>query len=76
MRVDVSLKERVLVLVDGQPEKYLRPGRYRLWIAPWRKVEVKRLDTDALVADLRPESWRWCRPRICGCCRSARTSAR
>src|SRR5882672_8618078 len=24
-------------------------------VAPWRKVEVKRLDTDALVADLRAE---------------------
>src|SRR5262249_17817819 len=55
MRVDVSLKERVIVLVDGKPEKYLASGRHRLWIAPWRKVEVKRLDTDAQVADLRPE---------------------
>ena len=50
MRVDVSLKERVLVLIDGKPRKYLGPGRYRMLVAPWRKVEVKRLDTDALVA--------------------------
>ena len=55
MKVDVSLNERVLVYVDGQPRQYLVPGRYRLWIAPWRKVEVKRLDTDKLVADLRAE---------------------
>ena len=55
MRVDVSLNERKLVLVNGQPQKYLGPGRHRMLIAPWRKVEVKRLDTDALVADLRPE---------------------
>jgi hypothetical protein len=33
MRVDVSLKERVLVLVDGKPQKYLGSGRCRLWIA-------------------------------------------
>jgi len=55
MRVDVSMKERVLVLIDGKPQKYLGPGRYRMLVAPWRKVEVKRLDTDALVADLRAE---------------------
>jgi regulator of protease activity HflC (stomatin/prohibitin superfamily) len=55
MRVDVSLNERMLVLVNGQPEKYLGPGRHVMLIAPWRKVEVKRLNTDALVADLRPE---------------------
>ena len=55
MRVDVSLNERVLVLVNGEPEAWLGPGRHWLWIAPWRKVELKRLDTDALVADLRPE---------------------
>src|SRR5262249_9208632 len=29
--------------------------RYWLPVAPWRKLEVKRLDTDALVADLRAE---------------------
>jgi len=55
MRVDVSLRERVLVLIDGKPRKYLGPGRWRMLVAPWRKVEVKRLDTDALVADLRAE---------------------
>ena len=55
MRVDVSLKERVLAVIDGKPQKYLGPGRYRMVVAPWRKVEVKRLDTDALVADLRAE---------------------
>ena len=55
MRVDVKLNERVLVLIDGKPARYLGPGRHRMLIAPWRKVEVKRLDTDTLVADLRPE---------------------
>jgi regulator of protease activity HflC (stomatin/prohibitin superfamily) len=55
MRVDVSLNERMLVLVNGRPEKYLGPGRHRMVIAPWRKVELKLLNTDALVANLRPE---------------------
>ena len=55
MRVDVSLNERVLVLIDGEPQKYLGPGRYRMLVAPWRKAEVKRVNTDALVADLRAE---------------------
>lgn len=55
MRVDVKLNERALVYLDGKPQKYLGPGRYRTLVAPWRKVEVKRLDTDALVADLRAE---------------------
>ena len=50
MRIDVCLWERVLVLIDGKPQKYLGPGRYRMLVAPWRKVEVKRLDTDAMVA--------------------------
>jgi len=43
------------VLVDGQPRKYLGPGRHRMLVAPWSKVEVKRLNTDLLTADLRPE---------------------
>ena len=55
MRVDVSLNERVLVLIDGKPQKYLGPGRYRMLVAPWRKAEVKRVNTDALVAYLRAE---------------------
>ena len=46
MRVDVSMKERVLVLIDGKPQKYLGPGRYRMLVAPWRKVEVKPLRKD------------------------------
>jgi len=63
MRVDVSMKERVLVLIDGKPQKYLGPGRYRMLIVPWRKVEVKRLDTDALVATCARRSWPWFRRR-------------
>jgi regulator of protease activity HflC (stomatin/prohibitin superfamily) len=55
MRVDVALNERVLVLVDQRPVHYLGPGRHRLWVAPWRAVEVRRMDTERLVAELRPE---------------------
>jgi regulator of protease activity HflC (stomatin/prohibitin superfamily) len=51
----VSLKERVLVYVDEKPERYLGPGRHRVWVAPWHDVECVRLDTDGLIANLRVE---------------------
>ena len=56
MRVDVSLRERVLVLVDGKPLRYLGPGRHRLWVSPLAKVDVERFNTDELVAELRAEA--------------------
>jgi len=52
MRVNVSQKERAIVLVDGKPEMYLYPGRYRLWVAPWRDVELKCFTFGALPARL------------------------
>ncbi len=55
MLIVVSLNERALLYVDGKPVRYLGPGRSRVWLAPWSKVAVKRLDTEALVATLRPE---------------------
>jgi regulator of protease activity HflC (stomatin/prohibitin superfamily) len=55
MRVDVQLNERVLVMKNGKPEQYLGPGRHPIYAAPWNKLELKRLNTDALIADLRPE---------------------
>jgi regulator of protease activity HflC (stomatin/prohibitin superfamily) len=54
MRVMVGLAERAVVLVDGRPVRYLQPGRARVTVAPWRLVEVRRLNTDALLAELRP----------------------
>jgi regulator of protease activity HflC (stomatin/prohibitin superfamily) len=56
MRIDVSLKERVLVYVNGTPERYLGPGRHRVRV-PFRSQEqLERLDSDALMADLRAEA--------------------
>ena len=55
MRIDVALNERALVLVDQLPVRYLGPGRHRVAAAPWRAVEVRRYDTERLLAELRPE---------------------
>ena len=55
MRIDVNLTERALVLVDQLPVRYLGPGRHRVSAAPWRALEVRRYDTDRLLAELRPE---------------------
>ena len=51
MRLDVSMRERVLVVVDGKPKQYLGPGRHRVWVSPLAKVLIERVDTDQLVAD-------------------------
>jgi SPFH domain / Band 7 family len=55
MRVEVGLNERVLVMEDRKPVRYLGPGVHRGVGLTLRKVELKRLDTDALTADLRAE---------------------
>ena len=55
MRINVNLNERALVLVDQLPVRYLGPGRHRIWVAPWRQVEVRTHDTERLLAELRPE---------------------
>ncbi len=54
MRIQVSLSERVIVHINRRPERYLGPGVHTVW-APFSEVEVQRLSTDALAADLRPE---------------------
>ena len=56
MRIDVSLNERVLVHVDRTPERYLGPGRHRVRVPFWSDAKVERLDSDALMADLRAEA--------------------
>jgi regulator of protease activity HflC (stomatin/prohibitin superfamily) len=56
MRIDVSLKERVLVYVNSKPARYLGPGRHRVRVAFWSDVYVERLDSDALMGDLRAEA--------------------
>jgi regulator of protease activity HflC (stomatin/prohibitin superfamily) len=55
MQIDVALNERVLVSIDGTPARYLGPGRHNVLVAPWKLLTQKRLNTDALTADLRAE---------------------
>jgi regulator of protease activity HflC (stomatin/prohibitin superfamily) len=55
MRIDISLKERGLVYVDGKPAQYLGPGRHRVRVPLWSETEVDRLDSDVLMAELRAE---------------------
>lgn len=54
MRIDVALNERVLVHEDGRPVAYLGPGRHRRY-AFLAKLELVRVNTDVLLANLRPE---------------------
>ena len=58
MRITVALNERALVLVDQLPVRYLGPGRHRISTAPWRELEVRRYDTERLLAELPPGSGR------------------
>lgn len=51
MKIDVMVTERVFVVVDGVPVKYLAPGRHRVW--EWFKtVTIERVATTPLLAEL------------------------
>lgn len=54
MLIHVALNERVFLHVDGRPERYLAPGRHRIFRL-FSKLEVERVNTDLILADLRPE---------------------
>lgn len=54
MLIHVSLNERVFVHVNDRPVRYLAPGRHRIF-RPFSKVELVRVNTDLIVADLRAE---------------------
>lgn len=51
MKIDVTERERVFVLVNGRPTEYLGPGRYRRYSLT-RKLSVLRVDITRLAADL------------------------
>src|SRR5688572_12171600 len=51
MLIDVPLRERVLVHINGRPERYLAPGRHRLFGA-FKRVQLFRHDTSKLLAEL------------------------
>ena len=54
MRIQIALNERAFVHVNGEPVRYLGPGRH--WVfEPFAKVDVIRKNTDEIVAELRAE---------------------
>ena len=57
MRIHVALNERAFVRVNGVPVRYLGPGRH--WVfRPFAKVELVRINTEAIVSELHPEEVR------------------
>jgi regulator of protease activity HflC (stomatin/prohibitin superfamily) len=54
MKIDVSQNERVFVLIDGKPVKYLTPGRHTIR-ALFRQLKVERVTVSGLVANLDEE---------------------
>ncbi len=54
MKIDVGLRERAFVMVNGRAERYLGPGRH--WVfRPFSRVEVERVSAACLLADLDAE---------------------
>jgi hypothetical protein len=53
MRIDVAQHERAIVLVNGEPARYLGPGRHHLF-RPLSQVEVVRLGSPMLKVELDP----------------------
>jgi regulator of protease activity HflC (stomatin/prohibitin superfamily) len=51
MKIDVSEMLRAVLVVDGRPDEYLRPGRYRRW-ALRKNLELAWFLVDDLVADM------------------------
>ena len=51
MIIDVAVHERVFVITEGVPTRYLAPGRHRVW-ALFDKVTIERIDTRQLCANL------------------------
>ncbi len=54
MKIDVGLRERAFVMVNGRAERYLGPGRH--WVfRPFSRVQVERVSAACLLADLDAE---------------------
>ncbi len=51
MKIDVGLRERAFVMVNGRATRYLGPGRHWEW-RPFSHVKVERVDPSQLLADL------------------------
>ncbi len=56
MRIDISTNHRAFVYVNKQPEIFLGPGRHWVW-RPLSQIDVRRVGTDKLLADLTPEEF-------------------
>jgi len=52
VKIDVSYSERAFVLIDGEPVRYLAPGRHSVWVL-FRHVRIERVSTANLLAELR-----------------------
>jgi regulator of protease activity HflC (stomatin/prohibitin superfamily) len=54
VKIDVGLRERAFVMVNGRAERYLGPGRH--WVfRPFSRVQVERVSAACLLADLDAE---------------------
>jgi regulator of protease activity HflC (stomatin/prohibitin superfamily) len=51
MKIDITQHERGFLLINGEPKRYLGPGRHRVF-ALFRDVKVERYSTVTLVAEL------------------------
>ena len=54
MRIDVGLRERAFVMVNGRAHRYLGPGRHWEW-RPFARVQVEKVNAAQLLADLDAE---------------------
>lgn len=54
MKIDVGLRERAFVLVNGRAQRYLGPGRHWEW-RPFARVQVEKVNATQLLADLDAE---------------------
>lgn len=54
MKIEVGVKERAFLVLDGKPSRYLEPGVHSVF-APFAKVTVEKLSTTELVPSLDAE---------------------
>jgi regulator of protease activity HflC (stomatin/prohibitin superfamily) len=52
MKIEVQSHERVFLVIDGEPQRYLVPGRHSVFVNPFKNVKVERVAVNTLVADL------------------------
>ncbi len=55
MRIDVGLRERVILFINERPVQYLGPGRHRVF-RPFSRVQVARYDLARLAVELEADA--------------------